>query len=74
MERNADEGIGGKQGSLSIRLSDGKVEGGGNKMQRKMKIKLPPLLVSSPLPSRLFSPPPSLSSLLPLLSYPPPSP
>lgn len=45
MKRNADEGIGQKQGGLNIRLFEG-----GNKMQKKTKVKLPVLLVSSPTP------------------------
>ena len=64
MKRKADEGIGRKQGGLSIRLSEGNVKGG-NKMQTKTKVKLTPLLVSSPLSSPTTSPP---------LSFPPPPP
>jgi len=50
-------GIGGKQDSLSVRLLEGKVRGGGNMMQRTMKVKLPPLFFSSPLSLPPLSPP-----------------
>lgn len=75
MKRNADEGIGQKQGGLNIRLFEGKVKGG-NKMQKKTKVKLPVLLVSSPTPYPcppfLFPHPLPLSSPFPS-SPPPPS-
>ena len=72
MKRKADEGIGQKRGGLSMRLFEGNVKGG-NKMQTKTKVKLTPLLVSSPLSSPTPSPPLSFP-LPPPRSFPPPPP
>lgn len=77
MKRNADEGIGQKQGGLNIRLFEGKVKTG-NKMQKKTKASCTPRLLPYPvpLPSLSFPPPPcpvlsfSLLTPSPLLSLP----